>query len=74
MKSTDKASLLLLLTEAQETLESLPMGGIGRDGPEQAEIDGANEIGKPVFDDMNHHLGQTAWLILERAKRLLQKD
>lgn len=59
------------LKAAQEAMENLPMGGIGRDGATQAEIDEAEESGHAIEGDASHHQGQKAWLIIERAKALL---
>jgi len=61
-------AIVSLLREAQEAMENLPMGGIGRDGATQAEIDAAEESGHALEDDASYHQGQKTWLILERAK------
>lgn len=56
-----------LIRAAMITAENLPMGGIGKDGPTQEELDKASENGHPIGDDAVYHAGQEIWLFLNRA-------
>jgi len=63
--------LLKLLTEIQCNVENLPMGGIGKDGPTQSELDEASGNYRPIENDSAFHIGQQVWLLAEDAKKIL---
>lgn len=51
----------------QECMENMPQGGIGINGPNQDDLDAANEEGHPVYYDASYHQAQQAWLIAQRG-------
>ena len=70
-QSLPHSDLLDILLSIQGNAESLPCGGIGSDGATQAELDEANELGRPFENDAVYHTGQQIWLEAQRGIILL---
>ena len=62
---TEKESKLV--RAAMDTLENMPVGGIGEEGATQAELDEASGNGDAYRKDANYHTAQQAWLLLSEA-------
>lgn len=60
-----------LIEAAMNELENMPMGGVGKDGPERKYLDKCNEQGMPYADDASYHAAQSAWLYLDEALKQL---
>lgn len=60
-----------LIKDSMFEIENLPVGGLGKDGPNQAELDKATNQGHPIGDDANYHAGQQIWLNLNEAMQEL---
>jgi hypothetical protein len=61
-----------LLELIKNSAEEFSCGGIGEKGPTQAELDLANEEGRPVDDNPTHHNGQQIWLYAQKAINLIE--
>jgi hypothetical protein len=66
--------LLETLLEIQHYAESMPSGGIGKNGPTQEELDDALEEGRPIEMDACFHNGQQIWLLAEKAINFLEGE
>jgi len=62
-----------LIREAMRILEGMPVGGVGKDGATQAELDEAAENGEYYASDANYDVAQRAWLKLNEALKGLEK-
>lgn len=56
-----------LILDAMDTLTQMPMGGVGVNGPTQAELDAATAECHSIEMDAYFHIAQQAWRTLERA-------
>lgn len=59
----------LKILEAMHVLEGSPCGGVGPDGPTQADLDASAMEGHSIQDDAILHTDQQAWLILSRLAK-----
>lgn len=57
-----------LIRQAMEQCEGCPMGGVGKDGPAQAELDAAIADGHPIENEDAYHRFQQIWILLNRIK------
>ena len=63
-----RAHAARLIREAMASLEGLPCGGIGKDGPSAGQLaDLVEDTGTWWNDDVTYHLAQRAWRMLEAA-------
>lgn len=59
--------ILDLLESIQYECENCSMGGVGKDGPTQKDLDDAIKKGHPIEHDSNYHSFQQIWLYAEKA-------
>lgn len=60
-----------LLYEIQSNAEDFAVGGIGRDGASQAELDDAGAAGGYFAGDAEYHHAQQIWLLADRAIQIV---
>jgi len=72
MSGSEQAKQAII--DAMDWLETMPMGGIGEDGPDDSELTACEKAGNNIDNDCVYHHSQRAWLLLRDALTALEAE